>query len=110
MARRDRRRHPRRIARLGVSIHPDEPGKTTLGRTLDIAAGGIRCLLCGDPPTVGDHVRMELAVPAGDGHWPYAGAVTGQGTILRCERVRENTRNEWDAAIRFDQPLQLQFA
>ena len=110
MAQQERRRHPRQVTRLGVSMYPAEPGNTTIGRTVDVAAGGLRCLLSGREPQVGDQVRMEVAIPAGHGHWPHAGTVSGQGTILRCEPASEDVRSDWAAAIRFDQPLELQFA
>ena len=103
----ERRRHPRLASRLNVSVEGD---KDTMGRTIDVAAGGVRWAGSGEAPRVGDALQMELTVPPGHGHWPTAGTVRGSGVVLRCEPAIADSDEQWAAAIRFDEPLELQFA
>jgi len=77
--------------------------------TTDVAAGGARFVLSGPAVAVGERMELELNIPPGDGHFPRAGTVRGTATVLRCEPAASTGRSRWAAAVRFDEPLTLDF-
>jgi len=65
-------------------------------------------VLTGKAPSIGAKMELELTIPPGEGHFPYAGKVRGTGTVLRCGRIPSD-QPRWGVAARFDEPLALDF-
>ena len=108
----DRRRNPRLPIRLQVAHRPAGALNTAFRQdfTTDVAAGGTRFILVGGAPEVGSRLELELSIPPGEGHFPYAGKIRGAATILRCEPASADAPGRWAVAARFDEPLELDFA
>ncbi len=72
----ERRKHPRLKIRLPILCRAADGAANNLQQeyTSDIAPGGIQFVVSGQPFKVGDRLDIELAVPPGEGHFPYEGA------------------------------------
>ena len=110
MAGGERRKHPRLRIRLPISYRPAGALANTFRQdyTTNIATGGVQFLLAGQAPKPGERLELELSVPPGEGHFPYAGRIRGNGTVLRCQAAGQS-QQRWAVAARFDVPLALEF-
>lgn len=120
VSRDERRAHPRLAIRLPVAYRPvgSPNGAFHHHYTTNVGPGGIQFTLLGTGPLVGDRLEVELSIPPGEGHFPYAGRIRGNGTVVRCQpssRGLPNAANRvggpqrWAIAARFDEPLALEF-
>ncbi len=106
----ERRRHPRISIRLPITHQPaGADGDCSRDFTSDISPGGVRFVTAGDAPEVGRRLTIELSIPPGMGHFPYAGKIHGLATVLRCEAAARSPLPCWSVAAQFGRPLHLEF-
>jgi hypothetical protein len=89
----ERRRHPRAMCELPVTLSLD--GATCEGKLRDVSRAGV-CFYLERPIPVMTALRLALDLPA-DG----AGRVRkirGQGAVVRCERISP-TVSHWEIAV-----------
>ena len=123
MGQSERRRHPRLPIRLPIAhrVMGAEPPNQRHDFTIDIAAGGVYFSVTDPPPDVGQKLQFELAIPPGEGHFPYAGKIRGLATVTRrepfgfahgpepVEGPLGAAAQRWTVAASFDKPLDLEF-
>lgn len=86
----ERRRAPRRIARVPVLIEPDEGGRLT-GRTRDLSHSGVLLSIDGPPVAVGRRVKITLDHPTFEERLEVAARVVrhldveGTVTAIACQ-------------------------
>jgi len=77
--------------------------------TTDVGPRGVHFLTADGAPEVGEGLAVELTIPPGVGHFPYAGKILGLATVLRCCQAARTPSPCWSVAVRFDRPLHLEF-
>ena len=91
---RERRRHPRsRVRDLPLRL---DRGEKPL-RVRDLSRSGV-CVFAEEPVRIMTHVRFRFEI--GDG--PAAREVTGEGVVVRCERLSP-ALGHYEVAIYFQQ-------
>ncbi|NQU76750.1 MAG: PilZ domain-containing protein [Planctomycetes bacterium] len=107
----ERRRYPRLAMRLPVTHRPAGQigGNLSGDFTTNVAAGGVYFVTACPQWRCGQKLDIELDVPPGEGHFPYAGRCRGLATVVRCEPVSSDCRGRWGVAARFDETPNLDF-
>ncbi|UCG15373.1 MAG: PilZ domain-containing protein [Phycisphaerales bacterium] len=84
----DRREHQRLAVRFPLEYRiidlEDPPIHRSVSR--DISSGGVSFETDCDHIEVGTNLVVDLLVPPGEGHFPYAGRVRSDGRVVRVER------------------------
>ena len=115
--RQERRAYPRMAATLAVDCRPldDEADPTHRTVTQNVGSGGLYFETEAADFVPGSRWAFTLAVPPGQGHFPYPGRVLGVGQVCRVTAPTSVDDDPTAAsahrgvAIRFERPLKLVF-
>ena len=108
----ERRNHRRMTIRLPIECVSSSNGHQVTYRTVttDISSGGVCFEADGNDFPVRACLEIELGVPPGDGHSPYAGRVRGTGRVVRVDRGNGDPAHaKYRIAANFSKPLKLVF-
>lgn len=117
----DRRQHRRLCIRLPLECYGAHQGRERALRTVttNISTGGLYFemdLLDGiGRPAPRDLLAVELTVPPGDGHFPYAGRLSSTAEVVRCDPLAPLQNGNATGvprvgvAARFSEALRLAF-
>ncbi|MFQ5489561.1 MAG: hypothetical protein ACE5GE_02465 [Phycisphaerae bacterium] len=114
----ERRAFPRLVTGLSVDCRRlDEPTPSTCRAvTRDVGSGGVYLETQAAGFVPGSRWAFTLAVPPGEGHFPYAGRVHCVGNVCRVESLTvagddpsADSIERHGVAISFEQPLKLVF-
>ena len=116
----ERRQHQRLEIRLPMEcacLQGEPSGASAAYRTVtgNISSGGVYFEAEATGICEGMMLKLEMTVPPGDGHYPYAGQITGSGEVVRIEPLPDRTdvggqAHKWvGVASRFKENLKLSF-
>ena len=109
---RERRKHRRMAIRLPIECVSSSEGHQVTYRTItaDISSDGVCFEADGNEFRIRTPLEIELGVPPGDGHSPYAGRVRGTGRVVRVDRTNGDAAHaKYRIAAHFSKPLKLVF-
>lgn len=116
---REKRQHRRLEIRLPLECHRLTQGERRVLRstTRNISTGGVyfEADISDELPPLETNslLSVEMAVPPGEGYFPYEGRVHGVAEVLRCEPLgaanHATGSRRMGIAARFSEPLKLTF-
>ena len=99
----DRRAHQRLAVRFPLEYRIVDLEEPPIHRSIsrDISPGGVSFETDCDHIEVGTNLVVDLLVPPGEGHFPYAGRVRSDGRVVRVERCPGAGESTDPAGYRF---------